>query len=138
MGFRCLRCGACCTDTEMPLTRRDVRRLEGLGYRAEDFAEFRRGMLRLRNVDGRCFFFDPGSRSCRVYPHRPEGCRLYPFVYVEGLGVSVDPECPASGTATLSDVRRAAPRVIRLVRALEAESRPRPPYGRGHLGSCPR
>ncbi|MCX8205304.1 MAG: YkgJ family cysteine cluster protein [Candidatus Nezhaarchaeota archaeon] len=118
MGFKCLKCGACCINTEMPLTRGDARRLEGLGYRVEEFAELRRGLLRLRNVDGHCFFYDPSSRRCKVYSHRPEGCRLYPFIYVEGLGVSVDVECSAWRTATPSDLEKAAPRVLRLIRRL--------------------
>jgi Fe-S-cluster containining protein len=114
MPFTCFRCGRCCLGTEMPLTPVDVRRLEELGYRG--FYEPKGGLLRLRNVDGRCFFYDPASKSCTVYPHRPEGCRLYPFIYVEGVGVAVDPECPASHTATLSEVRRAAPKVMRLLK----------------------
>lgn len=115
MGFRCLRCGRCCLNTEMPLTQRDVDRLVKLGYRVEEFAELRKGLLRLRNVDGHCFFYDPSSRACRVYEHRPEGCRLYPFIYVEGVGVAVDPECTAAPTVTLRDVEEAAPKVLRLV-----------------------
>jgi len=99
----------------MPLTQRDVDRLVKLGYRVEEFAELRKGLLRLRNVDGHCFFYDPSSRACRVYEHRPEGCRLYPFIYVEGVGVAVDPECTAAPTVTLRDVEEAAPKVLRLV-----------------------
>lgn len=118
MGFKCLRCGGCCLNTEMPLTKRDVERLKRLGYQAEDFAELRDGLLRLRNVDGRCFFYEPSSRSCKVYAHRPEGCRLYPFIYVEGVGVTVDHECPAAPTATPSDVKKRAAKVLRIVKEL--------------------
>ncbi|RLF16184.1 MAG: YkgJ family cysteine cluster protein [Thermoprotei archaeon] len=123
MPFTCLRCGRCCLNTEMPLTEDDVRRLERLGYRG--FYELRDGLLRLKNVDGHCFFYDPKSRTCRVYPDRPEGCRVYPFIYVEGVGVTVDPECSAAYTATEEDVARAAPKVLRLLRKLGVLGRKR-------------
>lgn len=118
MTFKCLRCGKCCLNTEMPLTREDVERLELLGYRREEFAEPRGGLLRLRNVDGHCYFYDPDTRSCKVYPYRPEGCRVYPFIYVEGVGVTVDPECSAAHTVEEMDVAKAAPEVVRLVAKL--------------------
>lgn len=64
----------------MSLTLEDVRRLEAHGERGF----FRReadGTLRLVNVAGRCVFLVGGR--CRVYPHRPDGCVLYPLVWCE-------------------------------------------------------
>jgi len=90
----CLTCGACCRGTEMLLLREDVERLEGLGFRREEFAVEREGFLRLRNTGGLCVFYDAGTGRCRVYDARPLGCRLYPLVFDEERGVLLDPECP--------------------------------------------
>ncbi len=76
----------------MPLTDEDIRRIESLGYRREDFSVKDGKVTRLRNVSGRCYFLDSENR-CRIYPHRPEGCRLYPAV-LDGGRVVVDKLCP--------------------------------------------
>ena len=86
-------CEKCCYNTHMTLTPRDVERLEALGYKLEEFAVCEEGVCRLRNVDGHCYFLEPG-RGCRVYRARPLGCRLYPVVCVEGEGLAVDAVCP--------------------------------------------
>ena len=112
-------CARCCYGTEMPLTEDDVRRLERLGYRRAEFAvRGPDGVLRLRNVGGRCYFLDPRTGACRVYEHRPLGCRLYPLVCVPGLGVTVDPECPLHHLVGREAVSALAPHVRRLVRAV--------------------
>ena len=109
--FRCIRCGICCTPTEMELLPEDIERIESLGYRFEEFAEVRQdGTVRLRNVDGHCVFYDPATRSCRIYEHRPIGCRLYPVVYVDGE-VTVDKLCPTSDTVRRSELARLTPLV---------------------------
>ncbi len=103
----------------MPLTEEDIERLEALGYRREEFAvRGPDGVWRLRNVDGHCVFLDPSTGRCRVYPHRPMGCRLYPLVYVPGEGVTVDPECPLASTIPRSVVEKLAPRVLELVKKI--------------------
>lgn len=88
--MRCSRCGDCCRQTRMPLTGRDVARLASAGFDPGEFTVRDGGVVRLRNVDGYCYFYDRVSRACRVYELRPEGCRLYPVVFVEGHGVGVD------------------------------------------------
>jgi len=91
----------------MPLLDEDVARIERLGFRRDMFSYVdERGTRRLRNVEGRCIFLDPTSRECTIYEHRPLGCRIYPVVYVEGLGVSVDGICPARKTVTKREVVR--------------------------------
>jgi Fe-S-cluster containining protein len=79
----------------MPLSERDVSRLESLGYRREEFSRVVGGIRVLATrEDGRCFFLGEDGR-CAVYEHRPEGCRLYPLVWsVEGGRATLDPECP--------------------------------------------
>lgn len=85
-------CTACCMDTQMPLADADVARLVSAGRRRNDFAEVRDGELRLKNVDGHCVFLAGGR--CTVHELRPEGCRLYPLVWVEGKGPGLDRLCP--------------------------------------------
>jgi Fe-S-cluster containining protein len=111
----CLSCSACCRETEMVLTPSDIRRLEALGYRREEFAELRGGFYRLRNVRGRCYFLR-GSR-CAVYEYRPIGCSMYPIVInVETGGVELDEDCPIAGETTEEELelaRELAKRVLR-------------------------
>lgn len=81
----CVRhaCTICCFDTNMPLTLADLGRLTARGERIDDFSEpdEEEGFLRLRNTeDGHCHFLLPDGR-CRVQTDKPEGCRLYPFIY---------------------------------------------------------
>ena len=102
----CLSCGACCEETEMILTPSDVRRLEALGYKREEFAVPRGGFYRLRNVKGRCYFLRGGR--CAIYEYRPIGCSMYPIVInVERGDVELDEECPIAGETTDSELERA-------------------------------
>jgi len=112
-GF-CALCGLCCRDTEMPLTPGDVERLEALGYRRDEFSLMKGGVRVLRNVDGRCYFYEEG-RGCRIYPYRPLGCAVYPVVYDEERGRAVvDGYCPMAPLTPERWVREAEP-VLRLV-----------------------
>jgi len=78
----------------MPLSNLDLKRILKLGYKLEGFAVKTDGGWRLKNNSGRCVFLIEG-KSCGIYPHRPEGCRLYPLVYDENLKkVVIDPLCP--------------------------------------------
>jgi len=105
----------------MILTEEDVRRILALGYDLEDFSEYREGYLRLKNVNGRCFFLDERGR-CRIYEDRPLGCRAYPVVYdVEGDRCKIDEECPAGDTVDREEfmekcklILRALPQLIRV------------------------
>ena len=90
-------CTFCCHETNMPLTLADLERLTALGYRRSEFSEpdEEEGYLRLRNTqDGACFFLSPEGR-CRVQAVKPEGCRLYPFIYDEDEDRTIrDGLCP--------------------------------------------
>ncbi len=98
-------CHLCCLEAEMPLTQTDVLRLISQGYELEVFAEFRGGLLRLRNVGGRCVFLDDRGR-CQVYPNRPAGCRAYPVVIDADSGECVlDDLCPAADTVEPEELR---------------------------------
>ncbi len=103
----------------MPLSQDDVRRLERLGYRKEDFSIVVGGIRRLRNVSGRCFFLSPDGR-CTVYSERPEGCRLYPAVLnPETMEAEVDGVCPKAGEVVIErEIKRA---LIALYRKIYTE-----------------
>lgn len=106
----------------MVLLEEDVERIERLGYPPSSFSYVDlEGYLRLRNVRGRCVFLDPSTGRCRVYEHRPVGCRLYPVVYVEGGGVAVDLECPARRTVTREELRETARILLEVVERVEEE-----------------
>ena len=87
------QCVECCLDTEMPLSRVDMQKIEQLGYRLEEFAVKRGKEWRLRNRGGRCIFLS--DEGCTIYAHRPEGCQSYPSVYEESTGKAVKHQlCP--------------------------------------------
>lgn len=102
--FRCTECGNCCSDTIVPVTDEDVRRImqgTGLGaaevatfYKTTDFDDKGEG-LQFVNLDGgrrtlglrkrmdkendreACKFFK--DNRCSVYKDRPVTCRVWPF-----------------------------------------------------------
>jgi len=87
-------CDLCCHATEMPLSAKDIGRIRGLGFDERHFVDEKDGWLQLQNTgEGRCFFLHDGL--CSIYPHRPQGCTLYPLVFDLDAGRAVlDPECP--------------------------------------------
>ena len=87
------KCVECCLETRMPLSNPDLNRILKLGYELECFAVKTDEEWRLKNDSGQCVFLI--EERCEIYPHRPEGCRLYPLVYDEDLRKTViDPLCP--------------------------------------------
>ena len=124
-GFmRCSRCGKCCEETEMLLSRADMSRLEKAGHDLEGFARLdKQGYVRLRNRKGYCVFFDPRKSRCTVYRNRPSGCRVYPVIQSEGEGAIVDDVCPMRHTVTRSELERKGRRVARLLKRIDREAR---------------
>jgi len=106
--MKCKRCGRCCTETEMELLPVDIDRIVALGYSPTDFVKIDGDIVRLKCVGKYCVFYDPVRRQCRIYEHRPIGCRLYPLQYSDGE-IYVDPECPAHDTIPRSEIERLAP-----------------------------
>ena len=91
---RCLKCHRCCEGTEMILLPSDIARIEALGIPLHAFAvRDEHGFYRLKNEGGKCVFIDENGR-CRIYERRPLGCRLYPLVFDELEGPTIDWECP--------------------------------------------
>ena len=102
--FRCTGCGNCCTETIVPITHEDLKRLEaGTGLSAEELVDFHKPddfedggeglhvvelnvgkrIMGLRKRTDRktkksaCQFLR--DNRCTVYAHRPVTCRLWPF-----------------------------------------------------------
>jgi Fe-S-cluster containining protein len=88
-GVPCMnhKCVKCCLETRMPLSRFDMKKILELGYLLEDFTVKRGKEWRLRNRFRRCTFLS--EDECKIYSHRPEGCRIYPLVYDEDAGRAV-------------------------------------------------
>ena len=97
--FRCTDCGNCCTDTIVPITDHDVRRLIEPGRPAETFINFypRREfddrapeLAWIHLEEGRRVMAlkkQPGSEACHflkelrcsAYEQRPITCRVFPY-----------------------------------------------------------
>ncbi len=120
--LRCLevRCCKCCYETEMPLSEKDVKRIEKLGYSRDDFSIVVDGVRVLRNVDGHCYFLKDGV--CSIYEHRPLGCRFYPVIYdVERRKATVHDFCPLAGEVSISVVKKVERALIKHIRDIFGE-----------------
>ena len=77
----------------MLLSNNDIEKIETIGYDRHYFTKSKRGWLKLKNKDGKCFFHN--GKICLIYDNRPEGCKLYPLIYNRVLkSAVVDEECP--------------------------------------------
>ena len=119
--MRCSNCGKCCVKTEMELSSDDIKTLEGAGYCREEFAVMDDCVIRLRNVDGRCYFYSLADKKCRVYGKRPLGCYLYPVVYLINEGAMVDELCPMGHTISEQELRTKAKILYKLLKKTENE-----------------
>ena len=108
----------------MTLTMADINRIRRLGYDPDDFIRIAKdGFAELRNIDGCCYFYDAESASCRIYHHRPQGCRHYPIVYDMALDkCAVDCECPSGSTISQAEIDSICAVVKRLVETLVSEA----------------
>jgi Fe-S-cluster containining protein len=78
-------------------------------------------MRLLKNSMGRCVFHD--GRRCTIYKNRPEGCRLYPFVFdPDEAKVVLDAHCPHHDKFQITS--RISFQVIKLIRKLDAQRMP--------------
>jgi len=92
-------CHYCCTETEMNLSKDDIRRiLQYTSLHPSEFAEINEEGLRVlqnREVNGElnCVFLEEGK--CSIYDIRPEGCQYYPIIWDRtSLKPMVDDVCP--------------------------------------------
>ena len=94
----CQNCGKCCFDTEMELSRLDIKRIEKLnpwGLKEKDFTRKDGGYHLLKNIDGHCIFLDPETLLCKIYDYRPKGCEFYPLIFdLKRNRCKLDDLCP--------------------------------------------
>ena len=121
--MRCSNCGVCCTETEMLLSKKDIKRLEKIGFSKNLFVVFdKHGYAQLRNREGYCFFYDRLNHQCSVYVERPSGCRVYPVILDEDKGIILDSICESRKSITQSEKNLKSKRVIRLLEIIDSEA----------------
>ena len=126
--MHCTNCGVCCTETEMLLSKRDIKRLEKRGFSQREFAWFdRQGYVQLKNRDGYCVFYDRNNQICSVYADRPSGCRVYPVILDEEKGIVLDTICESRGSISEEEKRLKGRRVRRLLKVVDYEALERLP-----------
>ena len=120
----CIRCNACCMNTEMILLGEDVERISrSLGIPADSFAELRGGFLRLKNINRACALLERDSGKCLAYNVRPAGCRVYPLIYNDEKGVMLDDDCPLRNIwlNNPKELRKGFKELLKILRKIEVE-----------------
>jgi Fe-S-cluster containining protein len=121
--MRCSNCGICCTETEMLLSKRDIRRLEKSGFSENIFVKYdSQGYAQLNNQEGTCVFYDVEKRRCTVYSDRPSGCRVYPVILDEEKGIVLDDICDSRGTISGTERKIKGEKVIKLLDRIDKEA----------------
>ncbi len=85
----------------------------------------KQGYAQLKNRNGYCVFYDIEKRQCSIYTERPEGCRVYPVILDEDVGIIIDEICPEKSTITPEEKEEKGKVVIRLLEAIDAEAEAR-------------
>ncbi len=121
--MRCSNCGVCCTETEMLLSKKDIKRLEKKGFSQNQFVNFdKQGYAVLKNREGYCVFYDLKNRQCGVYADRPSGCRVYPVILDEDTGIILDDICQSRNTITQEEKNVKGKKVIKLLERIDSEA----------------
>jgi uncharacterized protein len=124
--MHCSNCGVCCTETEMLLSKKDISRLEEIGFSQNQFVLFdKQGYAQLKNREGYCFFYDRINHQCKVYVKRPAGCRVYPVILDEDTGIILDSICESRKSITESEKKLKGKRVIKLLDVIDSEAHER-------------
>jgi uncharacterized protein len=119
----CSNCGVCCTETEMLLSKKDIKRLEKMGFSEKDFARYdKQGYVTLKNRDGYCVFYDLKNRQCSVYADRPSGCRVYPVIIDEDKGIVFDNICECVNTIGEREKALKGKKVVKLLERIDSEA----------------
>jgi Fe-S-cluster containining protein len=107
----------------MLLSKKDIERLESIGYSKTHFAKFdKQGYVQLKNYDGYCVFYDVRNRRCGVYANRPSGCRVYPVVFDEEKGIILDSICQSRETISEQEKTLKGRRVMKLLAEIDSEA----------------
>jgi len=108
----------------MELSIKDLRRLEQTGHSVDDFAERGKdGIWRLRNVEGHCFFLEPKTKGCRVYPMRPLGCYIYPVNLGPDEELVIDVLCPAGSSLAAEERKKKGAMLRRHLREIDSQAK---------------
>jgi Fe-S-cluster containining protein len=108
----------------MELSNRDVKRLESEGYDAREFTiKDDEDVIRLKNVNGRCYFYDVANKRCSVYEVRPRGCYIYPVVYIINEGLGIDDLCPMGDTISSQEFLIKGKSLIEILKTLERDTK---------------
>ena len=118
---RCSNCGICCEDTVMELSSKDIEKIVDKGYRVEEFTDLDKGVTRLKNVNGYCYFYNHVDKKCKIYENRPIGCYLYPVVYLENECAIVDELCPRGHTISEQELRTKGKILDKFLKKIESE-----------------
>lgn len=115
----------CCIETEMTLARKDVERIDALGYSRKDYLiATDDGFCQLRNIEGHCYFYNPETKLCVIYESRPDGCRYYPIIYdLRKRKCVTDRDCPSRETVERDEIRKVCHKVRKLVETLVQEAK---------------
>jgi len=87
----CIRCGECCLHSTPSLQSEDIPLVLKKRILKKDLYAIRRGealwdnvreevrpaaneLIKVRDVDGACVFYDDTEKACRIYEHRPAQC----------------------------------------------------------------
>ncbi len=81
--FECEKCGECCKP-KILCSEEDIDRIKKTGLLERSFIEQDNSddkvmKQKYDKEDYYCIFFDTKSNMCKIYDHRPEVCRKYPF-----------------------------------------------------------
>jgi len=124
--MHCSHCGICCTETEMLLSKEDIKRIEKKGFHKKYFLKIdKEGYAQLKNRNGYCVFYDLEKRQCRIYPDKPSGCGVYPVILDEDIGIIIDEICPEKATITPEEKEEKGKAVINLIKVIDAEAEAR-------------
>jgi len=120
--MRCSNCGICCKETMMELSSDDVGQLNLKGYHLREFAVIDKKGIRLRNVDGYCYFYSQAEKRCTVYKNRPLGCYIYPVMHVTNEGVAmIDELCPRAKTVSTKELLSKGKILDKLLKKIDNE-----------------
>ncbi len=107
----------------MLLSKKDIERLESIGFSADQFAHFdKQGYATLKNQDGYCIFYDRKGKQCSIYFDRPVGCRVYPVILDEEKGIVLDSICPCCSTITEAEKKLKGKQVVDLLGDIDSEA----------------
>jgi Fe-S-cluster containining protein len=121
--MHCSNCGVCCTETEMLLSKKDIKRLEKKGFSENKFVKYdRQGYAQLKNQDGYCVFYNLRKRGCSIYVDRPSGCRVYPVIVDEEKGIILDNTCQCRKSVTEAEKNLKGKRVVKLLEVIDSEA----------------